>query len=147
MDIFSSRLIEARKRKQLSQKNVAELAGLKETTYQNYEYGKVKPSIIKMARIADVLDVSLDFLCGKVTTPSENTKHFVGDLQEMFAWSIKKEREKKGKTQKEMAEFLGVEERTYQSYELQEAMPHYTKVIELSDFFGISLDKLLGRGE
>ena len=100
-----------------------------------------------MARIADVLNVSLDFLCGRVNTPIENKEHFAEDLQAVFARSIKIEREKKGKTQKEMAIFLGVEERTYQSYELQEAMPHYTKVIELSDFFETSLDRILGRGE
>lgn len=147
MDIFSKHLVEARNQKRLSQKSVAEMAGLKETTYQNYEYGKVKPSIIKMAKIADVLNVSLDFLCGRTDTFIVVTTHFAEDLQMAFARSIKREREKTGKTQKEMGMFLGVEERTYQAYELQEITPHYTKVIKLADFFETSLDGLLGRGE
>lgn len=48
-------------------------------------------------------------------------------------------------TQKAMAEKLGMVKRNYIRYETGEVDPPLSKAIALADFFGVSLDYLVGR--
>ena len=52
-----------------------------------------------------------------------------------------------GKKQREVAEFLGVNIRTYQYYEEGKNEPAIPVLIRLADYFDVSLDVLLGRDE
>ena len=61
---FSVRLTALRKEKGLSQADVGRLLGIKGDAYGRYERGEVKPSIEVAMRIAEALDVSLDYLVG-----------------------------------------------------------------------------------
>ena len=63
----------------------------------------------------------------------------------IIAESLKNCRRLKGKTQKEMAEILGVSERGYQSYELGVREPKIRTLVALADYFDVSVDRLLGR--
>jgi len=65
MSIFSDRLKIARKAKNITQKAMAERLGIQETSYQLYEYGKREPNHANTVKIADILDVSLDYLLGR----------------------------------------------------------------------------------
>jgi len=69
MTIFSDRLKEARKAKGITQKTMAEYLDIQETSYQHYEYGKREPNHEKTVQIADILDVSVDYLLGRTTNP------------------------------------------------------------------------------
>ena len=62
-----------------------------------------------------------------------------------FAEILKNWRERKGKTQKEMAEILGVSENGYQSYEMGDGEPKLQTLLTLANYFGVSVDCLLGR--
>ena len=62
---FGKRLLEARKKKGLSQEDVAKKLGTKAPAIGRYERDEMKPSIEAAAKMADILDVSLDFLTGK----------------------------------------------------------------------------------
>lgn len=54
-------------------------------------------------------------------------------------------RKAKGLTQKQMGEIIGINERNFRRYEAGQVDP-YTSVTELiADFFGVSVDYLLGR--
>lgn len=46
-----------------------------------------------------------------------------------------------------MAEILGVSERAYQHYELNDREPPLSKVIVLADYFDVSIDYLVGRSD
>lgn len=61
---FGSRMIQARKDKNLSQDALAKALEATPTTIGRYERDEVKPSIEMAAKIAAVLEVSLDFLIG-----------------------------------------------------------------------------------
>jgi len=61
---FGSRMIQARKDKNLSQVALAKTLEATPTTIGRYERDEVKPSIEMAAKIADILEVSLDFLIG-----------------------------------------------------------------------------------
>lgn len=61
---FGSRLLEARKRKSISQEELAKFLNTKGPVIGRYERDEMKPSIEVAAKMADFLDVSLDFLVG-----------------------------------------------------------------------------------
>lgn len=58
---------------------------------------------------------------------------------------LQEQRLKKGKTQQEMADFLGLKLRVYQYYESGDRKPVLENLIILADFFDVSIDYLVGR--
>ena len=52
---------------------------------------------------------------------------------------------KRGKTQKETAELLDINLRSYQLYEQGKVEPSIKKLLLLADFFDVTTDYLLGR--
>jgi len=61
---FGSRILQARKNKGLSQEDLASQLGTKGPAIGRYERDEMKPSIDVAAKIASILDVSLDWLVG-----------------------------------------------------------------------------------
>lgn len=88
--MLSERLKEARKKKKLTQEELAIKVNTTKGTISNYENGHSSPSNEMLTMLADVLDVSTDWLLGRPTgwivtrskespllldiTPVENTK-------------------------------------------------------------------------
>lgn len=68
---FNERLTQLRKERRLSQGELAGLAGVHTNVIGRYERGAAKPSIEQLLKIAEALDVSLDYLTGKVDQPIE----------------------------------------------------------------------------
>lgn len=62
-----------RKRKQLSQAEFGKLVGTSGDIIGKYERDEVKPSIEVAIKVADALEVSLDFLVGKTNVILDNT--------------------------------------------------------------------------
>ena len=56
-----------------------------------------------------------------------------------------KERTKRNKTRKEIADHLGVVVNTYGKYERGERIPDIETLIKIADYYQISLDILSGR--
>ena len=66
---------------------------------------------------------------------------------EFFARRLKELRKSRKKTQREMAESLGIGLRAYQYYESAEHYPDVPGLIALADYFEVSADYLLGRSD
>ena len=62
-----------------------------------------------------------------------------------FSKSLRDIRKKSGKKQREAAEYLGLNIRTYQYYEGGQNEPNISTLVKLADFFMVSLDELVGR--
>ncbi len=62
---FGSTVAELRKLKRISQKDLASQLGIHKNVLGRYERNEVFPSIDIARKIADILDVSLDYLTGK----------------------------------------------------------------------------------
>jgi transcriptional regulator with XRE-family HTH domain len=62
---FDKRLGELRKTKKFSQGQLAEKAGIHANILGRYERGEAKPSIDIALKLAEALEVSLDYLVGK----------------------------------------------------------------------------------
>ncbi|WP_083520794.1 helix-turn-helix domain-containing protein [Alicyclobacillus kakegawensis] len=56
-------------------------------------------------------------------------------------------RQQRNIKQREMAEFLGVTLRAWQRYEAGDREPTIDQLIQLADFFDVSLDYLVGRSD
>lgn len=65
MTIFSERIKRLRKNKGLKQQEIAELLGVKRNTYSDWENGKTEPSFENLIKLADLLEVSIDWLFGR----------------------------------------------------------------------------------
>ena len=69
---LSESLKRFRKERNLTQKKIAEIAGVAERVYQSYEYGKVIPTVTVLISLADFFDVSLDYLVGRSEDPQRH---------------------------------------------------------------------------
>lgn len=61
--------------------------------------------------------------------------------------ALKRFRTEQKITQKQAAQAAGVTERVWQSYEYGKVVPAATVLIALADFYGVSLDYLVGRAD
>jgi transcriptional regulator with XRE-family HTH domain len=62
---FGKKLRECRDTKNLSQSQLAEEVGVHQNVISRYERGDITPSIDVVSKIADALEVSVDYLIGK----------------------------------------------------------------------------------
>jgi len=62
-----------------------------------------------------------------------------------FPARLKAIRRERGKTQRELAEYLGMKIRSYQFYEGGEREPPIDKLIAIADYLDVSIDELVGR--
>lgn len=72
MSALSTRLIELRKAKGLTQKNLADVLGVAPVSWQRFEYGSSKPKLENIITLADYFDVSVDYLLGRTDNPKVN---------------------------------------------------------------------------
>lgn len=63
----------------------------------------------------------------------------------MFYERLRNIRKLQNKTQKEVADSIGLGERNYQSFEYGTCKPSFDTLISLADYFNISLDYLVER--
>lgn len=65
MMIFEERLLEIRKNRGMSQETLAEKIGVSRQAVSKWETGEAQPDYGKLIALADALEVSLDYLCGR----------------------------------------------------------------------------------
>lgn len=63
--MFGKRLREMRMLRKFTQQNMADLLNVALRSYQKYEQGERSPSYDLLIQIADILDVSIDYLLGR----------------------------------------------------------------------------------
>ena len=70
-DLFPERLRVARTQRQLSQEGLAKRANLQPSAISHFETGTRKPSFDNLRRLADALEVTTDYLLGRVDEMQE----------------------------------------------------------------------------
>ena len=63
--MFNIRLREMRMKRGFTQRHLSDLLGIAIRSYQCYETGTRTPNYELLTRIADILDVSIDYLFGR----------------------------------------------------------------------------------
>lgn len=70
--MFGMRLKELRKKKRITQEQLAQIIGVERSSIGKYEgKGQVIPSDDVKTKIAEYFDVSIDYLLGRTDTPNE----------------------------------------------------------------------------
>lgn len=69
---FRKRLGDTRKLRDLNQEGLAKKAALPSTAISHFESGTRKPSFDNLRKLADALDVSIDYLMGRTDEMSGN---------------------------------------------------------------------------
>ena len=64
-EIISPRLKPLRKERKFTQEDLGDLVGVSKMRVSDYESGKTEPPLKTLIKIADVFNVSLDWLCGR----------------------------------------------------------------------------------
>ena len=67
--LIGNRIRSARLHRNMTADVLAEMVGLAAVTLRHIETGANKTSLLTLMRIADVLDVSIDYLLGRVSSP------------------------------------------------------------------------------
>lgn len=65
MRIFQKTLLEQRKANNLTQQAVADYLGIKQPSYIRYENGQAEPTLANLVKLADLFNVSVDYLLGR----------------------------------------------------------------------------------
>ena len=65
MDIFRKNIYELRKLNRFTQREVGQRLGISQPSYIRYENGSAEPTLENLVKIADLYDVSVDFLLGR----------------------------------------------------------------------------------
>ncbi|QOR33953.1 helix-turn-helix transcriptional regulator [Clostridium sp. 'deep sea'] len=105
MSTLSVRLKQARKHAKLTQNEVSLKTSINRATLANWEVGRTEPDTNTLSRLADLYNVSLDYLFGKTNelysyeNANSNSKQQITDMlknddQELLEfWNTLKERE------------------------------------------------------
>ncbi len=100
---FSECLIEIRKKANFSQVEVAERLGISQPAYASWEHRYKKPTQENLVKIAQVLNVSVDYLVGNL----DNTDDELDNIELLFRMNSKGlTDEEKEIFKKELIEFM-----------------------------------------
>ncbi len=89
---FGQRLREARKRKNLSQEQIASIFGISTRSFSRWEMGINEPSIEKLKKLTEILDVSIEYLLEIKPTEKKQSieETFIEDLKSLNQKGIDK---------------------------------------------------------
>lgn len=111
---FSERLKTLRKQAQLTQVDVAEKLGISQPAYASWERGVKKPTQENLVKIAQVLNVSVDYLVGN----SDNSEDELGNIELLFRMNSKGlTDEEKEIFKKELIDFMEERKRMFNEKE------------------------------
>lgn len=100
---FSERLKELRKQAHLTQVELANKLGIVQSSYADWERGKKKPTQDNLVKIAQVLNVSVDYLVGN----SEEKADELDNIELLFRMNSKGlTKEERAVFKKELIEFM-----------------------------------------
>ena len=107
---FSERLKKLRKQVQLTQVEVAEKLGISQPAYASWERGVKKPTQENLVKIAQVLNVSVDYLVGNSGEKSDE----LDNIELLFRMNTNGLTEEEKKVfKKELIEFMEERKKTF----------------------------------
>ena len=149
MEKFHEKLKMLRKKKGLTQQEVAELVHVGRGVYTNWELGNRNPNYENLSMLACIFDVSIDYLLGDYLEISKERylklKKQKEEKKNLFSVRLKELRLRHGFNQEELAKQIGIKQNSYSDWEHGKCKPNYEKLEKIADFFGVSLDWFFGR--
>lgn len=148
MEKFHEKLKVLRKKRGLTQQEVAEFFGIQQPVYQKWESGNRKPSYENLSMLACIFDVSIDFLLSEYSEISkERYLKFKRENMSIFPQRLKELRLKKGLTQTELGEKVGVKQNTFTNWENGKREPNFETLLKLASILNTTTSYLLGESD
>ena len=149
MEKFHEKLKMLRKKQGFTQKEVARLLGTVQGVYSKWERGVYEPNYENLSMLACIFDVSIDFLLSDYIEFSKDKYLRMQEsyliISNVFPQRLKEIRIKRGLTQTEVGEKVGVKQSTFTNWENGKREPNFEIVIKLADLLEVSVDWLFGR--
>ena len=154
---YRERIRALREDNDYTQTYIASILNVGQRTYADYELGKTRIPVESLIRLAEFYNVDMNYITGlnNTITPFPNSFYSSTNIYTnakliirghyMIYENIRNLREDNGKTQKELADYLNVKQTTYSKYELGKINIPVEVFIKLADYYGVSVDYLLGR--
>lgn len=138
--MFAERLKELRKEKGITQIQFANDFHIANGTIGMWESGRREPDFETARRIADYFGTTVDYLLGR------DEKKLIPEV-EVVGMNIKELREQEGVSQKQLAEAVRLAQNTLSQFETGKREPDLSTTQRIADYFGVSVDYLLGRND
>lgn len=145
--MFGLRLKMLRNDMKLSQEDVGDFLKMDRSSIGKWENESSQPTFETLVQLSNLFDVSTDYLLGKTDIKNPYTDDIDGFQEYSFiqiGFRIKKLREERNMSQKELAKELETTDGLIDLYEKSIRKPGYGTLIRLSSFFNVSTDYLLG---
>jgi transcriptional regulator with XRE-family HTH domain len=127
---LSEKILHLRKQNKWSQDYLGEQIGVYGRRISLYENGKSIPSTETLQKIAEVFEVSIDYL---LNNESKNNN---------LADKLRQLRRKRGWNQEFLASLIGIGRQYISKYESGKLSPSFKTLDKLADTFGVSIDFL-----
>lgn len=125
-----------RKKANMTQQQVADILGITQQAYANYESNKREPDRQMLIKLAQIFEVSTDFLLGI----EDACVGFEYESITKTAELLKELRQSKRLSKYDIAHILGITEYTYEQLELGSAPISEMQIATLCKFYEISED-------
>ncbi|HEN4299209.1 TPA: transcriptional regulator [Streptococcus agalactiae] len=140
---FPQKLREERKKRGYTQEEMAKLLAIGQSAYAKWENGRTEPTLDNIIKLANILDVTVDYLLGRSDNFS-NTIVLSKNNMKSFSKRLKELRLEKNQTQQQLADELGVNRVNVTRWEKGNTEPSFSKLIELSKLLNTTPNYLVG---
>jgi len=143
-NLFRLRFEQALSMSGIKPSTLAKRTGISQATLSQYRSGYSTPKKHRMLSLAQELGVSAAWLAGLEET-SEPDDQISDSTRNLFATTLTKLRIEHGYTQGDLAAALGIGRSCLGMYESGRREPNLGTVVLISNFFGVTTDRLLGK--
>lgn len=138
---FSERLSELMNDKEINAPELAEKIGCGRNTINRYLEGVFAPSLNMLIKIADHFNCTLDFLLAVDDENRADKFAAAPPFAERFAYMF----ERFNKRKSELRDLTGIPESAIYNWLRGDTTPSADNIVLISEFFGCTIDYLVGR--
>lgn len=132
--MLPEKLKELRRKRGMTQKQVADAIHVEQGTYSMYENGKRHLSCETVVKLASFFDVTTGYLMGEEHPEQHRT----------FAETLAALRTDRGLSQDALAKDLEISKNSIYYYENDKRVPDIDTAVRIAQYFGVTVDYLLG---
>lgn len=125
----------------LTQIEFAKKFGIAQSTLSTWERGRYEPDFDTLLKLSDYFGVSVDYLLGRSDMDTKKEKPTEVNTV------IKSLRTEKHISQRELAAAVNLTQQAVAKWEKGISEPDSDTLLKLADYFGVSVDYLLGRSD